>query len=271
MVIRALFVVALTGCLSVPDHAGTHFACDKDPRCPDGFACVGGTCVAGLDKITSPDFTMGCDPGMDNCGSDAQPAHKVTLQDFVIDHSEVSVGAYQECIDAGMCTDIAVKMCGTCGPDTPIRFVSWNDAVAFCTFRHLKLPTEAQWERAARTANQPFPWGSMPTPADCDHAVTNTCGDPRAVDANPAGDAPGGIHDMLGNVREWIDDEYDPGWYTDPRSKVDPDNKTAGTNKRVVRGGGFHTPGATLTVWTRDSEDDPINTRKDDLGFRCAL
>jgi formylglycine-generating enzyme required for sulfatase activity len=287
MVIRALLVVAVAGCLAVPDHANTMYACDKDPRCPDGFSCVDGVCVgggSGMGGFGSGSSNIGCNAGMLGCGSDAQPEHEVVLSAFSIDQTEVSQVDYMACVAAGVCCSSPSGPCqasdeyrncqgqGLCDPTSkqPMRFVNWDEAKVFCNFRGgFQLPTEAQWERAARTQEEPFPWGTSPNAADCSFAITQSCTGPVPVDQSMAGDRSGGLHHMLGNVREWVEDNYDSMFYMKAESRAPNPRLTAGDNTRVVRGGAFDRDGSMLAVWTRDHEDNRLS-HLPDVGFRCA-
>jgi formylglycine-generating enzyme required for sulfatase activity len=189
---------------------------------------------------------------------DERPAEPRRLAAFKIDRTEVTRGMYARCVAARRCPKSKVDL--QTDPELPMINVDWHEARAFCTFAGGRLPTEAEWEKAARGEDgREFPWGNQP---DCARgnwgnfegegpcAGTNP-GRPVAVGKYPEGASPFGVLDLAGNVWEWVEDRYD----------VEPD-------RRVVRGGSccsyFVAPrSANRNAW------DPRH-RDADLGFRCA-
>jgi formylglycine-generating enzyme required for sulfatase activity len=152
---------------------------------------------------------------------DEHPAHPVTLGSFLLDRTEVTNRAYAECVSAGACrapdpasarrfgSDTAFR-----GPEQPVSAISWDDARAYCLFVGKRLPTEAEFERAARGDDQRmYPWGSEPpTPERAVFGTSRTAN----VATHPAGAGPYGHLDLAGNVWEWIEDVYDPEAYLRP-------------------------------------------------------
>jgi formylglycine-generating enzyme required for sulfatase activity len=165
-------------------------------------------------------FTMGADKGGQE---DEHPAHQVTLRGFWLDRTEVTNEAYERCVQASVCRphdpkssslnrfggDAAFR-----GPRQPISSISWDDARTYCKWVGKRLPTEAEWEKAARgTDARRFPWGEAPPdPSRGVYAGARTAD----VGSRPDGAGPFGHLDMAGNVWEWLEDHYDPYAYRRP-------------------------------------------------------
>jgi formylglycine-generating enzyme required for sulfatase activity len=204
--------------------------------------------------IPAGPFTQGSTRGEE----DERPARKVTLKAFAIDRTEVTRGEYAACAEAGRCKPSDDKSDGDA--KLPVTGVDWNEAQAYCKFAGGRLPTEAEWEKAARgTDGREYPWGND---IDCARAnwgnfegegpcAGKNPGHPVTVGQYPTGASPYGALDMGGNVWEWVADKYDQ----------DP-------GRRVVRGGSccsfFVGPrAANRNAWAPDHRDG-------DLGFRCV-
>jgi len=209
----------------------------------------------------------------------AQPPHMVTLSAYCMDLTEVTVAAYRGC------TSCTAPTAGTAGfpgnngnwgvtgrDNHPVNLVDWNQARAYCQSRGGDLPTEAQWEYAARgsdVANHIYPWGNAaPASQLCwsgGTIRTSTC----PVQSYPAGNSPFGLFDMAGNVNEWTRDFY--ASYTSAAA-IDPTGPTSGQN-RVYRGGAwFFTSGTLGTIDVRAAYrfDGTPTLRDGRVGFRCA-
>jgi len=162
-------------------------------------------------------FTMGCVPGDAACEPDESPAHAVTLGAFALDRTEVTEAAYAACVAAGACTSPAAtdRMGRPCPYDPPARAaypvvcVTWAQAAACCAWAGKRLPSEAEWEKAARGPGERiYPRGQT---ADCAHANYLGCGAALApVGSYPSGASPYGAVDLSGNVTEWVKDWYAP-------------------------------------------------------------
>jgi formylglycine-generating enzyme required for sulfatase activity len=230
---------------------------------PEGFACTEIAQPGEMVAVAAGEFTMGCDSR--SCGGDEQPQHVVTLSAFEIDRTEVTQAQYTACIEDGAC---AAPSCDwSCDrPDLPAGCVTWAQANAFCGWAGKRLPTEAEWERAARgDAASVYPWGD--DAPSCERANMAGCeGGLLPVGSAPSGASPFGALDMAGNVVEFVADWYDAGYYlTSPAT--DPKGPETGT-RYSGRGGGFKSDSNFLRASKRDWYD-PTDTAVS-LGFRCA-
>jgi formylglycine-generating enzyme required for sulfatase activity len=270
-------LVVLACCFEAPSYDGTMYKCDVDGICAIGFSCIAGYCV----QQETPDdmvafaagmFTMGCTAGTLDCDVNAQPAHTVMLSAFAIDKREVTQAQFQQCLQMQLCDNTIVPIDDTT-PNAPVRGVRWENAKKYCAFARKQLPTEAQWERAARGGGAtPFPWGDAAV--DCTHANAQCSTTVVDVTSLPVGATSDGVLHMAGNVREWVADSYETAFYTSPAALSDPRNESASDNGiKVARGGSFKTEARFLKVWYRDDEDElhgGTATDGDDLGVRCA-
>ena len=290
-----------TGCKHVNLGSGT--ACGGGGTCDGAGSCSGGAVPAGMVLIPAGTFWMGCNSAKDSvCSSkpEENPQHKVTLSAFYMDVTETTVAQYKACVDAGKCTAPGSQVPTKYATfpdltDHPVNFVSWSQAQQFCQWRGpgIDLPTEAQWEMAARgscekngsTAGDPacaqamrtYPWGEA-TP-DCTLAVMNTgtggcattsgCGCDTsslwAVASKPAGDSPYGIHDMAGNAWEWSRDAWVAAYAAS--DQTDPMGLASGSI-RPVRGWGFTGTPTLMRASYRGSY--AASTQQGGFGLRCA-
>ena len=235
-------------------------------------------------EIPGGTFMMGCDPD-NNAGSicpEAElPAHEVTLSSFLIDRYEVTNGQYKECVEAGVCKAPRSDSSRTRGdyftnPDYelyPVINVSYNDATTYCEWKGLRLPTEAEWEYAARSSDaNPFPWGNHNPDCTFANSLNNLnaspcVGDTTAVGSYPQGASAFEVLDMAGNVWEWVSDYFSADYYANSQIE-NPLGATIGT-ERVVRGGGWFNNRTFLRSSSR-GYDLPFYSGSD-LGFRCAV
>jgi formylglycine-generating enzyme len=206
--------------------------------------------------------------------------HKVTLSSFELDRYEVSVAQYGACVTTGRCNPAGFQPGDPRfdQPNLPVSFVSWNDATAFCSFAGGRLPTEAEWEYAARgTSGRAFPWGNLYNARICNHgSFGSEESDPRdgyqllaPVDAFPDGQTPEHIFNLAGNVAEWVSDWYNKdkdGFGYGSAPETNPKGADSGLG-RVIRGGSFE-DGA---MWMRAASRHILTTtRAATVGFRCA-
>ncbi|RLB59034.1 MAG: hypothetical protein DRI90_15935, partial [Deltaproteobacteria bacterium] len=240
--------------------------------------------------IAGGELWMGCDRAHDDdCRADESPGRTVQLEAFFIDRTEVTVFAYAECVVDGHCSDRRVNgyasKDGRFAPSSrcnwqqpgrelhPMNCVSYAQAQGYCEYLGLRLPTEAEWERAARGDDRRlFPWGNQP--ANCVRAVMadqndHGCGRrttwPAGAKSNDQ--SPFGVLDMAGNLREWVAD-----WYAADAYRTGPKRNPKGPAKgtyRVTRGGSWGSP---LMRYLRTSARyaERPNERSRHVGFRCA-
>jgi len=291
--------------------------------CDSGTACVRGACVKEPDGamfVAEGPFRMGSTPeqlamAMEQCRARAyacveswwrteQPAHWVQVSGFWIDRTEVTNTAFTECVHAGKCAAPDYRACRGVDaktqrwvtgveasgelvtPNKPLVCVTHDDARAFCSWRGRRLPTEAEWEKAARgTDERLYPWGNEAVDGARANSCDVRCGkvvgkgdrseaydDNNAVLADvgsyPAGVSPAGALDMTGNVWEWVADWYGEEYYRiserrDPRGPDEVEEKS-----RAIRGGSWSNEPDSLRAAYRYSMNPRV--RLTTLGFRCA-
>jgi len=223
--------------------------------------------------VPAGEFGMGCNRRVDaHCDSDENPYHTVSLSAYYIDVYEVTNAAYQQCADAGACRP-AKSYPDFDGPNQPVVGVSWDDAVSFCQWAGKRLPTEGEWEKAARgDKGLAYPWGNGACGCACAIQEENQvygCGKERTwpVGSAAQGASPYGAQDMAGNAMEWVADWYDEAGYKNP-PRQDPTGPESGELK-VRKGGCF----AHVKNYLRASDRTAAKpeTVSNSTGFRCAL
>ena len=225
--------------------------------------------------VPSGEFIMGTDEARE----DAYPEHKVYLDAFEIDRYEVTNAQYWEFLNYIKKTNDHSK----CfkeepsgkdhtprfweneyynNPDYPVVRIDWYDAYAYTAWAGKRLPTEAEWEKAARGSDgRKFPWGNEWDPAKC-----NLSGEPKPVGSVESGKSVYGCYDMAGSVYEWCAD-----WYLDTYYAEAPSKNPKGPNngiRRVIRGGSRFSKPFQIRTNTRKSEQSNLFNLA--LGFRCA-
>jgi formylglycine-generating enzyme required for sulfatase activity len=218
-----------------------------------------------LALIPGGEFLMGSDSEGDH-----NPVHKVYIEAFYMDKYEVRNTKYLRfCEITGHQLpefwDREGFRCGLDYPNHPVVGVSWHDAVAYAVWCGQRLPTEAQWEYAARggLAGMSYPNGETLHPSDGNYTKSGK-GGPVAVGSYPPNGF--GLYDMQGNVVEWILDFYDANYYASSPS-VNPQGPSSG-KFRVIRGGGWHSGPYCNRVYYRNAL--PPNWVDFNVGFRCV-
>jgi formylglycine-generating enzyme required for sulfatase activity len=218
--------------------------------------------------VPAGEFIMGSATG----DADEQPVRRIYVDAFSMDRYQVSVGQYAKFLES---TSQAAPpdwsiMNKSRHQNRPVVNVDWADATAYCTWAGKRLPTEAEWEKAARGADgRTYPWGNelpsgfhanMKKEKWSDHYVLSPVG------MYEEGKSPYGIYDMAGNVWEWVSDWYDQDYYASSPSK-NPTGPPMGTHK-VIRGGSWGSGPKDLRSTDRDTHLP--SARGMGTGFRCA-
>ena len=203
-------------------------------------------------------FTMGSQGGL----PDERPPHQVSISAFYLDRYEVSQIAYQAFLETrGKGQTRGQK------PENAATMVSWTAAAGYCQSLGKRLPTEAEWEYAARgNESRIYPWGNTPPTRAHAHYSGGHSKGPFKIDSLPQSATPEGLFHLAGNVAEWVQDWWDPGYYaTSPIA--DPGGPTEGDFK-VVRGGSWTQPPEELRASARAYYN--MNRGAGYIGFRCA-
>ena len=253
---------------------------------------AGSTLAAGGARVVVPAgvFQMGCSVGDDGCDKDEGPVGGTTVQvpTFSIDVHEVTVAEYQRCMDSGVCRrpddHARNQYCNLDAPGRarhPMNCVDWSDAVDYCKSTGRRLPTEAEWEKAARGGSiTAYPWGIE---VSCKQAILDDgatrgskgdemdgCGEDRTWPVGSRAPNALGLYDMQGNVGEWTANWYAADALNALYAKGDLSGPSQGRQK-VVRGGSWDENGANLRSSFRNIKP-PVSGDAvyGSLGFRCV-
>ena len=203
--------------------------------------------------------------------SDERPIHTVSLDAYWMDETEVTNAMYAKCVSAGECDQPGGNYYGdSLYANHPVVYVDWNDAQNYCRWTDGQLPTEAEWEKAARGGLEglSYPWSNEEP--SCQKSSENgaqfaDCSD-QPITAGSFSPNGYGLYDMAGNVWEWVSDWYDVGYYASSPSN-NPSGPSSG-DKRVVRGASWKFSDGNLRSANRNFYN-PVNT-DNDVGFRCS-
>jgi formylglycine-generating enzyme required for sulfatase activity len=213
--------------------------------------------------VSGGTFQMGSREGYD----DEQPVHNVTLDSFWIDQTEVTNAQYRKCVEDGACNEPGCWDASELNAlDQPVVCVTWYEAQAYCEWAGGRLPTEAEWEYAARgPQGNSYPWGEdEPT---CELAQFSGCsGDAVPVGSFPDGASWCGALDMAGNVWEWVNDWYQYDYYA--VSQVNNPTGPDGGIYKVLRGGSWNTFHYRVRSASRHWYDPQFSNPN--WGFRCV-
>jgi serine/threonine-protein kinase len=213
--------------------------------------------------VPTEDFLMGSLRGNDN----ELPQHTVYLDDYWIDKYEVTNEQYRQCVQASFCTLPGGGIYDYDNyPNFPVIYVDWDQAKSYCRWVDRRLPSEAEWEKAARgTDGRIYPWGNQAP----DTSLANYYRFISFIDevgSSPAGASPYGALDMAGNVWEWVNDWFSANYYGISPSR-NPQGPSSGTN-RVLRGGSWnYDSGYVRSAYRYWNKPD---SQTNYFGFRCA-
>jgi formylglycine-generating enzyme required for sulfatase activity len=218
--------------------------------------------------IPAGEFGMGSDRGQD----DEQPVHRVSVKAFYLDAQEVTVSRFAEFLAAQKLEPPFKWNEATSGSheNKPVVGVNWYDARDYCRWVGKRLPTEAEWELAARgTDGRIYPWGNAhPTKGHANAGQSKWRGYDTLTNVGQfeLGKTPNGVYDLAGNLWEWVADRYDATYYQfSPREN--PSGPSAGP-LRALRGGAWNNDAKAIRSANRAGYAP--DARRNDVGFRCA-
>ena len=219
-------------------------------------------------------FLMGSAPSDPDAASNEKPQHTLNMAGFWIDRIEITNAMYALCVKETICKTPA-SLASISHADYfnnnqyanfPVINVTWVEADTYCKWAGRRLPTEAEWEKAARGEDgRLFPWGNeMPDNNRLNFNIQS--GDAQAAGSYPEGASLYGAVDMAGNVWEWTADIYHPNYLS---GQSQENNGSQKGNYRVIRGGSFYEPASSVRVAARQASDPYIGLPR--VGFRCAV
>jgi len=224
--------------------------------------------------VPAGEFMMGTRDVGESAEGDERPAHPVYLDAYLFDQYEVTISLYSHYLqetnrtEPGFWSEQALKSHGR----KPVVAVDWNDAIAYCTWAGKRLPSEAEWEKAARGIDQRlYPWGNE-TPNEQRANFNHCCGFSIEMLTNVGtyerGQSPYGAYDMAGNALEWTADWYDEYYYHSSKSSSPNPTGPLNGRLRVLRGGSYTDELAGVRSANRFELQPTV--RHGNVGFRCA-
>lgn len=257
--IKLINIIAITVVIAAAGISSVSAA-----QAPDNMALIPG----GVYSLGAPESDY-------YASEESKPLHRITLDPYYMDKYEVTVGAYSACVAAEVCSEptsvdsqTRKNYYSTAYHAFPVVNVTWQDADNYCRFVGKRLPTEAEWERAAMGLDgyRRYPWGDLP-PRPYQANTTKVPGDTEIGNGYPAGNSPFKIANMIDNVAEWVADWYAPGFYSSGVSE-NPSGPSEGSEK-VIRGGSFASDLVAEHLTNRYHADPTSSSPM--LGFRCAM
>jgi formylglycine-generating enzyme required for sulfatase activity len=215
--------------------------------------------------VPEGNFTMGDDGN--------SPMRQLFVDAFYMDRFETTTARYAKFLEStgsAKVPDFWDEIAGKDSEEMPVIGVSWNEANAYCRWAGKRLPTEAEWEKAARgTDRRAYPWGELPPSVDRANYLNSAPGPYESalspVGAHPTGKSPYGVDDLAGNASEWVADWFSESFVSD--DVYNPRGPSEG-DKKVIRGGGRYDPAFRVAATARQFASP--DTRAEDIGFRCA-
>ena len=257
---------------------------------PAGMACVpGGYMIRGIDEDPHECDQMGMPRSRE---PSAEPSARLWIDTFYIHTHEVTYGEYHACMDREECPEVRTIYRDFRDDNLPMTGLSWFDAASYCESIDGRLPTEAEWEKAARGPDgDPYPWGNEPATCELANVMNEdgerSCGveqggsHPERGVVFPVGSRPPGrygLYDMAGNAEEWVFDWWSRSYAEcgedclgdNPRGPCDGAEDCSGYDQRAVRGGSWYWPGDHTTGYHR-RRHYPSNDPYHHFGFRCVV
>ena len=273
---------------------GTLFAVDagkgggNSSATADNSQAVSGKDGAPMVLIPEGEFTMGTDDvgsGWQQGNPNEHPEHSIKLSAYYIDQFEVTIERYSKFLEEAKHGEPALwdQDAVATAPDRPVVGMTWEDAEAYCKWAGKRLPSEAEWEKAARgTDKRRFPWGDMQPFVDIANynrglwvsypitlapVTSGTVGMSIRHGLKDGGKSPYGLYHMAGNAAEWVADWYDREYYA-KTAKENPKGPESG-DKKVIRGGSWGDSPRNIRVSARFSASPDFHDTS--IGFRCAM